>query len=786
METSNQAIATRSRGPVQNIDDSATSTPMASQTDDRRHDGQFVMPETPEQLEELFSRRLAAVASEATARTPLRNYDTGHSGSSNDPSDLLRPRALPPQEVPSTCYRNTTSVSCDTLRANKLIENNNENFKKKELILKVLKTEDLLTLVNGKRKKPFPTTDNPSGYSVRRMIVDEDGEQIISADDIYLFSHDTARLYMAINIATSDNLQFLFPEATSIGDGVTLWNLIIAKIFGTTYKDLLEASDRLRRWTIDPSKHVQSDLHNLSILVQRVNETSKSDMPESSILAIIYEALSRDPREELRMIATYSSWNKQSLNELIHALHDSHSAQPYNNKNVKMHELKSVNTGYCNKFQLGKCSFGDKCRYKHEIDPEFKNNEVIIDGKKAKDNIKDKSKKILPMKNAKRNFNTNNYHNKIAGPPRGKQVEGQPPRYSNQQVVTIRNFIKTNGISEEPSNTISNNVSWLFKSNNVDPTNNVIDQRMYVLKKQRDTVTYPDTNDCNNSFDLKATFDDSNMIFKSNKLEEMRKRAINMRNEYLENTITPAVDRLYGLPPARQNFSTEFNKFMKMEYNNAIGTNDPYIAPPNNANLSGRYPKQHDTTPTRFSTPPKRRRINSLIAQHVRMLTVSQQPSLQILDSGAGISGVGEQWKMTDICQASEFTIQGAFGDPMKPSVQGLLGPDKLPAVLVPGMKDDIYSLCQILQPNHKTGTPSRIAIFTENGAIIMTSESCQSIIEKAIMQGSQTHIADQVGGIYVLRKTLTHVATLSSSTTLTSADHLDGLYAGYSRSGLN
>ena len=141
---------------------------------------------------------------------------------------------------------------------------------------------------------------------------------------------------------------------------------------------------------------------------------------------------------------------------------------------------------------------------------------------------------------------------------------------------------------------------------------------------------------------------------------------------------------------------------------------------------------------------------------------------------------------MTDISQASDFTIQGAFGDPMRPSVQGLLGPDKLPAVLVPGMKDDMYSLCQILQPNHKTGTPSRIAIFTENGAIIMTSESCQSIIEKAIMQGSQTHIADQVGGIYVLRKTLTHVATLSSSTTLTSADHLDGLYAGYSRSGLN
>ena len=40
---------------------------------------------------------------------------------------------------------------------------------------------------------------------------------------------------------------------------------------------------------------------------------------------------------------------------------------------------------------------------------------------------------------------------------------------------------------------------------------------------------------------------------------------------------------------------------------------------------------------------------------------------------------------------ASEFMIKDAFSEPMKPSVQGFLGPDKLAAVLAPGMKDDIY-----------------------------------------------------------------------------------------------
>ena len=68
---------------------------------------------------------------------------------------------------------------------------------------------------------------------------------------------------------------------------------------------------------------------------------------------------------------------------------------------------------------------------------------------------------------------------------------------------------------------------------------------------------------------------------------------------------------------------------------------------------------------TRFSTPTKRKRINSLIAQHVRLLSVTQKSSMQILDSGAGFSGVGLQRKMTDISKASNVTIQGAFGEPI-------------------------------------------------------------------------------------------------------------------------
>ena len=102
-----------------------------------------------------------------------------------------------------------------------------------------------------------------------------------------------------------------------------------------------------------------------------------------------------------------------------------------------------------------------------------------------------------------------------------------------------------------------------------------------------------------------------------------------------------------------------------------------------------------DLTPVRF------RRMNTFNArQNIIMAAAQHLPAKMILDSGAGISRVGEQWKLTDISRMSSMSIQGAFGDSMRPSIHGLLGREKLPAFLVPGMKDDIYSLSGLLNSN--------------------------------------------------------------------------------------
>ena len=104
------------------------------------------------------------------------------------------------------------------------------------------------------------------------MIHDEVGKHAVSADDQFQYANDFARLYVVISIATSESLQFLFSEATTCGNGILLWESIISKLFGTTYRDAFDAAEKLRKWNIDPSKPLQHDIHILLLLVKRANK----------------------------------------------------------------------------------------------------------------------------------------------------------------------------------------------------------------------------------------------------------------------------------------------------------------------------------------------------------------------------------------------------------------------------------------------------------------------------------------------------------------------------------
>ena len=85
------------------------------------------------------------------------------------------------------------------------------------------------------------------------------------------------------------------------------------------------------------------------------------------------------------MMSSFSSYNEQSLDEFLLTLHKSPHTGPFNSRHVKMNEFKRAIIRYCYNYQEGKCRFGDKCRYEHKINPEYKKKEV--DDDKNKSNI---------------------------------------------------------------------------------------------------------------------------------------------------------------------------------------------------------------------------------------------------------------------------------------------------------------------------------------------------------------------------------------------------------------
>ena len=232
-------------------------------------------------------------------------------------------------EVPANLYRQTSSTTNEALKRSRLSDTNTDNTKRKAAILIILKSEDLLTLITKVRSKPIKTPSNPNGYSPRRCITNIRGEEeTLNSDDEYLNRHDINLLYLAMMICISNEIQYLCPVATATTRGITLWAFSNNHLFGTAYKDIVLATNKVRLWRTDPTKHLQSEVHNLMLLIERANDTNDNTMPNQNKLAIFYEEISEDPREALRITALNCQEQQLPLDEVLTRLLASAGAAP--------------------------------------------------------------------------------------------------------------------------------------------------------------------------------------------------------------------------------------------------------------------------------------------------------------------------------------------------------------------------------------------------------------------------------------------------------------------------
>ena len=146
------------------------------------------------------------------------------------------------------------------------------------------------------------------------------------------------------------------------------------------------------------------------------------------------------------------------------------------NRTVKIHSIESkTTTPICFRFQVNKCPFGDKCKYRHIKDPNF----IPRDNKENKDN-NSADKKKLTLKMPHKKFTPNN-DDRLVGPPRGKSLDGQAPTYSTMQIRTLELLANVNTVHESDDNNeviVSNDVlttrdnnSWMFDNNSPTSTN---------------------------------------------------------------------------------------------------------------------------------------------------------------------------------------------------------------------------------------------------------------------------------------------------------------------------
>ena len=169
------------------------------------------------------------------------------------------------------------------------------------------------------------------------------------------------------------------------------------------------------------------------VLIERTNETNDNTMPAKNILAILYEEMSKDPREALRITALKCQEEQVPLEEVLTWLLSSAGAAPMN-RTLNIHSIESKTvTPICFRFQVNKYPFGDKCKYRHIKDENF----IPRENKENKNNNGADKKNVTP-KISNKKFTPNNNNNRLIGPPRGKSLDGRAPSYSTMQIRTLK------------------------------------------------------------------------------------------------------------------------------------------------------------------------------------------------------------------------------------------------------------------------------------------------------------------------------------------------------------
>ena len=340
-------------------------------------------------------------------------------------------------------YKQTSVDVLSNIRGCKITTNSTDNKRKIDTFLNNMRSAGLYTLVIGTRKVPICTDDNPNGYIPRVLRDRADPKSVENHDDIFHWQHDSQRTFMLCMEFFDQTLHYHCKDEISSSDGVSMYDKLMNVVNGRFLRDIERTRKALYdSFRINSSKPIAHEFDRLQTCITDYEYAQDQVMSEKQKMDILSTHLYKDPRPIIVQAYMASVTNKLTYEETKQEIINISDSLPQGTATIKMANMniiqdnKDQKSQYCFGFQQGTCRFGDKCRFKHILNPADK----TISGKKE-DNAKGTKK---PPEDNKKTFKKDYSnvrltaaHQALVGPPRGKPQPMNNRGYSAKQKEQI-------------------------------------------------------------------------------------------------------------------------------------------------------------------------------------------------------------------------------------------------------------------------------------------------------------------------------------------------------------
>ena len=365
------------------------------------------------------------------ASTTFEQPSTSVPFSSNSPTAAIVREKIT-NFVATKDHRKTTPLTMTEIEKNRISPSDNDKHARLIRLHRIIRADGLLSLLLGIRPKPvIDPVYNPYGYNPRCVITSTQNAMydsalsdtlsisshtttssslilpqvvptittwVIDADDMQCYDHDMSRLFALVtHMFSFDYHCYVSMESEYCEDPIHYYTTIRNVIFGHRPKDILHARQQFFNFQLNYSKSIQFEYARWEQLIKNIRFASMdfNAIPDSEKLAFVVTLFQNDKRPGIaNALSSCQSLDydytqtMEVILRIAHNLSDAHgivkmAALPSTQSSSSSSNVTAPKNQFCFKFQRNQCNKGDQCKYKHQIDPDFKPRHPIASGDKG-------------------------------------------------------------------------------------------------------------------------------------------------------------------------------------------------------------------------------------------------------------------------------------------------------------------------------------------------------------------------------------------------------------------